>query len=287
MPSFKKNLIADCLIDDQSDGNQNFGQADQVAVSCENFESRINELLDKRVELSRVPSLKAHTDGCMSCRQTLQQYDQLTVMLGSAVGNTIVEHCADAGRRPRKFWQKLPTSIAAPLSIVAMLAVLVGIGNHFNGTTNEALSSVAVAPVILTNSPETESPEVASATTSVIPAIEQVSLAGPSSVLQLQGLVDSGSEWLAAGRQQAAVIQGLSDVRLDLDLDQLEARLTSLQPVLSYSGRIPALSPMQGTVCFTLGWLKKGKTAEQPKLDSIPNTGADLGMRRPLMPELA
>ena len=282
MPTFKKNLIADCFVDDHSIDDQNCGQADQVTVSCENFAARINDLLDKRIDLSSVPSLKAHTDGCMSCRQTLQQYEQLTLVLDSARGDAVVQRHADAGQRPRKFWQKLPTTIVAPLTIVAMLAVLVGIGNHFNGTTNESLPSVAVAPVILA-----DSPEVASATASVIPGIEQVSLAGPSSVLQLQGLVDSGSEWLAAGRQQAAVIQGLSDVRLDVDLDQLESRLTALQPMLNYSGRIPALSPMQGTVCFTLGWLKKGKTAEQPKLDSIPNTGADLGMRRPLLPELA
>ena len=75
------------------------------------------------------------------------------------------------------------------------------------------------------------------------------------------GLVDSGSELLAAGEQQVSVIRELSDVKFDLS--GLENQLESLQPVLSLSGRIPALSPMQGTVCFTLGWLKKNRGDSQ------------------------
>ena len=76
----------------------------------------------------------------------------------------------------------------------------------------------------------------------------------------LKKWVDSGNELLVAGEEQVAVIRGLSNV--SLDLEGLESRLESLQPMLTYSGRIPVLSPMQGTVCFTLGWLKKDKAVD-------------------------
>jgi len=82
---------------------------------------------------------------------------------------------------------------------------------------------------------------------------------------------------LAAGEEQVAVIRGLSEVRLDLDV--LEDRLQSLQPVLTYSGRIPALSPMQGTVCFTLGWLRQGKSEGQPEMQPESGSEAEVGMR--------
>ena len=96
------------------------------------------------------------------------------------------------------------------------------------------------------------------------------------------GLVDSGSELLAAGEQQVSVIRELSDVKFDLS--GLENQLESLQPVLSLSGRIPALSPMQGTVCFTLAWLKKNRGDSQQDANE-PTT--EVGMQLLLKKNLA
>jgi len=280
MPTFKKHLITDCLVDPQSADDQECGQADQVTVTCENFESRINDLLDSRVELSTDSSLRGHADGCLTCRQTLGQYEQLALVLSSGrsdVSDVSVERRIGASQRQSKLWQNLPTTIFAPLSVVALLALFFVAGKP--ATNVDALPSVAVASVDSKSLIEADSPEVAVASSDALPAIEPVSWSSQRSVQQLQGLVASGSELLARKREQVAVIQGLSDVRLDLSLVELEAQLASLQPVLNYSGRIPALSPMQGTLCFTLGWLKKGKATDQPKLDSIPDEGADLGMR--------
>ena len=290
MPTFKKNLIADCLIDLQSVDDQNCAETGQVAVTCESFELRINGLLDDRTALSSDPSLQLHADECLSCRQTLQQYEQLALVLGSAQPDASVEQSgntdlSDARQRQGNRWSGLSTKIFAPLSLVALLALLVVNGQYFNvGTDRDPGPGVAIATADSLSSPEPSlpnaySPELTIASSEGLPSIEQMTWTRQSSVRQLQGLVDSGTDLLAAGREQAAVIQGLSDVRLDLDLTQLEAQLAALQPVLTYSARIPVLSPMQGTVCFTLGWLKKGKTADQSKLPSMPETGAELGMQ--------
>ena len=178
----------------------------------------------------------------------------------------------DFWHRNSKRWLQLSTT-------VALLGLLVFAGQYFNdrpqvgvGTNGEAVPRVAVAvPNLQTSPAEMESTEGVASLGGT--AVEQVSWSTHGSVSQL--LVDSGSEWLAVRReQQAAVMQGLSDVRLDYEL--VEARLASLQPVLTYSGRIPALSPMQGTVCFTLGWLRKGKVVDQPKLHQVSDTEAEL-----------
>ena len=124
------------------------------------------------------------------------------------------------------------------------------------GPSVSSALNVAAEPVVVpaTNSSEIESAGGNIASSGVLPSNEDLfwETQGPVGLL-----VDSGNDFLAAGREQAEAIQGLADVRLDLDL--VESRLESLQPVLNYSGRIPALSPMQGTVCFTLGWLRKDK----------------------------
>ena len=288
MPSFKKNLIADCLIDDVSADAQVFVLADEDAVTCEGFETRINDLLDDRGDLPSDPALQVHADGCSSCRQTLRQYEQLELLLGGerkGLVDAAVERRSDVdveiGPRESRRWLQLSTT-------VALLALLVVTGQYVTDHKNVGVGTEVEVPQVAVAASESptssavlesvESTEVEALSPVALALIEDVSWSQEGSVGQL--LVDSGSEWLAGRReQQAAVIQGLSDVRLDLNL--VQARLTSLQPVLTYSGRIPALSPMQGTLCFTLGWLRKGKVADQPKMlpDERRQTGFEKSVR--------
>ena len=298
MSTFKKNLVADCLTDFQSVGDdqvaddQNRGQSDDVAVTCESIETRINDLLDERIQLSSDHGLQVHANECLDCQQTLRKYEQLELVLGGerqclgdvGVGRSDVD-LRDARQRRNERWRKLSTTVV-PTTIVALLALVVFAGPYFSGLGNVGsdanvgtVASVVVAEAeSQANLPEMESTAVPVSSPSMLAMIEDMSWTPQASVGQL--LVDSGSEWLAGRQeQQAAVIQGLSDVRLDMDL--VEARLTALQPVLNYSGRIPALSPMQGTVCFTLGWLRKDKVADEPK--TVPSGRHQTGFQSPVV----
>ena len=290
MSTFKKNLIADCFNDGYSFEDGRGVQADQVAVTCESFETRINDLLDDRINLSSDCGLQNHADECLSCRQTLQKYEQLEFVLGverkssKDVGVACLSDSNVAQQQVNR-GLKLSTKVVST-AIVAAMVSFVFAGQYFfiQQTTEEAVTSVAVTSLVPeTNLIEIESGEVAVASQEGLTLIEDVSWAEPDSVGQL--LVNSGSEWLAARReQQDAVIQGFSDVRLELET--VEAQLVSLQPVLNYSGRIPALTPMQGTVCFTLGWLKKDKVDDQPEVQQVPDTETELGMQKQVSREL-
>ena len=243
MSAFNKKLILDCLRDD----------ADE-AVICDGFELRLNNLMDRRVSLSDDQSVQAHADSCVECRQVLQRYQQLELLFGvqgeQRVGlrDDSVKVSGVAGSRMGLMqslgWAKLPLTLAVLVGLVVVF-----VGQNFDGQgAGGAAPSVAVV--------EMDSQML----TGGDAAASDLFWMTESPVSQLKKWVDSGSELLAAGEEQAAVIRELSNVRLDLE--GLESQLESLQPMLTYSGRIPALSPMQGTVCFTLGWLKKGKTAD-------------------------
>ena len=292
---FKKNLITDCLTEPHLSDDQTRVQTDQAAVNCDNFESLVNNLLDDRICLSSDRLLQVHSDDCSSCQRILRQYEELELVLGSGRGgldNVDVKRRdavpSYAGQPLSKSWFKLPTITFAPIAIVTALVVIVISGQNFNGGASvHSGSSVAVAAAKPANTSQINSFEAAVISSRVLAAIEPVAWSQQSSVRQLKGLVSSGGELFAAGREQAAFIHGLSDVRLDLDV--VEARLAALQPMLTYSGRIPVLSQMQGTVCFTLGWLRKDRVADQPNANParLPDAEADLGMYSLTLRDLA
>ena len=264
MSAFNKKKVFDCLRDNCVVDDQSCRDADEV-VTCDGFELRLNNLMDGRVRLLDDPGVQAHADDCLECRQVLQRYQQLEMLFG-VQGEQRVCLCDEpvevSGVVGSRMGLKQGLSrTRLPLTIVAVVALMVIFaGQNFNGAGNgEAAWSVAVAEIDsqkLLRGEVMSSSEVASSDA----AVSDLFWTTESSVSQLKGWVDSGSELLAAGEEQAAVIRELSNVRLDLE--GLESRLESLQPMLTYSGRIPALSPMQGTVCFTLGWLKKDKAAD-------------------------
>jgi len=264
MSAFNKKKVLDCLRDACVVDDQSCRDADE-AVTCDGFELRLNNLMDGRVRLSDDRGVQAHADDCLECRQVLQRYQQLEMLLGVqgeqrvCLRDESVEVSGLAGSRMGLKQGLSRTKL--PLTIVALVALMVIFaGQNFNGTGNgEAARSVAIAEIDsqkLLGGEVMSSSEVASSET----VVSDLFWTAESPVSHLKGWVDSGSELLAAGEEQAAVIRELSNVRLDLE--GLESRLESLQPMLTYSGRIPALSPMQGTVCFTLGWLKKDKAAD-------------------------
>jgi len=270
MPAFNNNQIFDSSADARSGFQPE--RIDEVGVACDGFELRVNNLLDDRADLSSDRLLQSHASDCVSCQQILQRYQQLELVLGSErkdPTDDLLVSRRDADVRPAiPTWPKLPVT-----ALLAVAVLIIG-GQYFGGTSNVVFDpSVAVAKV----EPQVESTDDLGVPAGSLLADADVFWTPQNSVRKLKGLVDSGGDLLAAGEEQVAVIRGLSEVRLDLDV--LEDRLQSLQPVLTYSGRIPALSPMQGTVCFTLGWLRQGKSEGQPEMQPESGSEAEVGMR--------
>ena len=272
MSAFNRKKVLNCLHDACDVDDQDRNDADE-AIACDGFELRLNNLMDGRVRLSDDKMAQAHADDCSDCRPVLQQYQQLELLLGVqgeqrvCLRDETVEVSGLTGSRigakHTLGWAKLS------LTVAALVGLVVFAGQYFNGQEDgNAALSVAVAEV---GSQRLSVGEVALPSSEV--AVGDLLWTAESPVSRLKGWVDSGSELLAAGEEQAAVIRELSNVRLDLG--GLESRLESLQPMLTYSGRIPALSPMQGTVCFTLGWLKKDNKAAdmQESVESAAEVG--------------
>ena len=292
------NLISDCLHGVDSVNDQHQREADEL-VSCQNFELRINNLMDNRASLASDHSLQDHAEGCLSCQQALQQYQQLELLLVGKRENidTADKVClADnridvAGHIGSRFEENPKAAFGwgnSPLAIIAMLVVLITCGLYFNDAANVEFAT-DVATVEKSQAPTTNhlvTPLASSdANNNTSPTSNNADDTLPwtpeFSVQQLMGLVDSGSELLAAGEQQVSVIRELSDVKFDLS--GLENQLESLQPVLSLSGRIPALTPMQGTVCFTLGWLKTSRgDSQQDSNEPTTEVGMQLLLKKNL-----
>ena len=120
MRIFKQSLLADCLNDGSSFDDPCCDQADQVVVTCESFETRVNDLLDNRTDLLSDPAVQLHADECLKCRQTLQQYQQLELALGGVLSGSVDDSLvssSDAGRR-REFWRKSASIVTPVASLV-------------------------------------------------------------------------------------------------------------------------------------------------------------------------
>ena len=218
MSAFNKKKVFDCLRDNCVVDDQSCRDADEV-VTCDGFELRLNNLMDGRVRLLDDPGVQAHADDCLECRQVLQRYQQLEMLFG-VQGEQRVCLCDEpvevSGVVGSRMGLKQGLSrTRLPLTIVAVVALMVIFaGQDFNGAGNgEAARSVAVAEIDsqkLLGGEVMSSGEVASSDA----AVSDLFWTTESSVSQLKGWVDSGSELLAAGEEQAAVIRELSNVCL-------------------------------------------------------------------------
>ncbi len=273
MSAFNKNLLSDCL---------RASCTVDEAVTCDGFEQRVNHLMDDRVRLSSDAAVQEHADDCSECRQVLQQYQQLELLFGGQQVDGRIDTTAAAsdrsgwGMQPTLGWAKLPLTLAA----LVALAIFAG---QYWGDQGSGDSVVSVAAV----GNQSQSFPVDASVNELLMTSSELAVGdllwdSEDPLSQLERLVVSGTE-LLVGEEKVAVIRDLSNVRLDLV--SLESRLESLQPMLNYSGQIPALSSMQGTVCFTLGWLKRDRGADLQM--EVEKAAVEIGMQQLRLREVA
>lgn len=122
-------------------------------MHCEDFESRLNDLLDRRVSLASEPELAAHAAGCPSCEALLRDYDGLLAAVATLrpplpardlVGGVVADWRATAVRRSRRH---LVTALAmAATLLIAALPALRWWNNQDRHAQPAPTATVATAP---------------------------------------------------------------------------------------------------------------------------------------------
>lgn len=119
-------------------------QAEQTSLSCEDFEDRVNELLDQRVSPRKDSLIQRHADNCPPCREIMQAYltvDDSMKLLKADIESMLRE---SQGRDcPRR------SQISRVTAIVASAALIVLLGLGWGQLTRSANPSIAQADLVL------------------------------------------------------------------------------------------------------------------------------------------
>jgi hypothetical protein len=226
-------------------------QANQRALTCVEFENRVNELLDSRQDPSVDASLNEHSKECGDCENFANRY-AIFGQLEVAVASNVV--AAKPKRRLAGSEKRLAvlSLVAAAMLVCGLLLVDVSQSDQ-NGPAVVMLDEIAA--------PDSEIGE--DAVWEVGPT-ESAPIASPNEGEKMPASLQAG---------QAFASTNLTAVSW-LDL---EKNLESLQPVFGYSRRIPVVSSVQSTVDLTIGLIRAKN--EQGEFPSPPKgTAPDYGL---------
>lgn len=222
-----------------------FFRNDQSALTCLEFEDRVNELLDSRKDPGADESLIEHAKDCSDCELFASNYaifNQLEVGPVEIIAAESKQGRTGAGRR-----LAVLSSVAAAMFVCGLMLA----GGSQTGHSDPAVVMLA----------EVASPESERLVTELWEAgsTEKVSIASPGGREKMPASLQAGQAF--ASTKFAAV-----------NWIDLEKNLESLQPVFGYSRRIPVVSSVQSTVDLTIGLIRAKK--EQGEFPSMREKAA-------------
>jgi len=246
-------------------------------ISCDEFEFRVNELLDQRTSLTEDALLSNHAEDCHSCESLLNQYavfndyDGLLDPIEDSGEFKLMS--APAKRNAAKRW-----TVVTSVAVAMLMAVVLLVATEPPMVSPTAGLNTPTGPVAMASAPELAiaAPELAAETASAAELVtpDAVYVSAQVGSVKLPGNLQLG--------------HSLANVNLELmNWNGIEKNLESIQPVLKYSGRIPVISSVQNTVNMTLGWLRSGKSQDQAA-PTAPKSEPDFSRRNSWsMPMLA
>ncbi len=129
-------------------------------MHCEDFESRLNDLLDRRAGLASEPELAAHAAGCPACEALLRDYDGLLAAVATLrpplpdrdlVAGVMADWRSSDVRRSRRY-VVTALAMAATLLIAALPALRWWNADRENA--QPAPADVAISDSVATDSPQ-------------------------------------------------------------------------------------------------------------------------------------
>ena len=221
------------------------------SLNCRSFEDRIHQILDDRLTLTGDDLLMAHAARCADCEQILNDYDSVddsVKLLPADLAEILRE--ADAKRVS-------PAFASRRLVVLASLAAMIVISlNIFHGLNNEppiqsaSVAHVASAPLLAIATLEADNQRLPIATQPQRPTPDTSPFSKNFSVensilsINLPTTLPAVPTW--------------GDISKSLD---------PLEPVLTYSSKIPAVRPVHCSLNATINLLKQSFSKSDQKPD--------------------
>jgi hypothetical protein len=110
-------------------------------MRCEEFEARLNQVLDDRRPLSSADDIQAHMRECGGCREIARGYEALLAGIGwqfvpqipAGLTARVIEELTSVGHERRARLLRFPQRAAVPVLVAASLLLAIGLTwmNHF------------------------------------------------------------------------------------------------------------------------------------------------------------
>ncbi len=235
------------------------------SIDCRNFEDRIHQILDDRLTLTGDDLLMAHVANCADCEKIFNDYDSVDDSIKLLPGD--LAHILNKAEQPTPAPFASRTMVLAA-SLAAMVVISLNIFNAIStinvSETAQTDSQIAAAPY-LANAPKGISNDLAIATPITSNNVRMTPDSSPFSrnfsMVQSMPMIPAVPSWRDISRS----------------LDPLEP--TVIDPVLSYSSKIPAVRPVHCSVNATISVLRHSFEESKSNKKRKPDLGLTIDPR--------
>ena len=217
------------------------------SLNCRSFEDRIHQILDDRLTLTGDDLLMAHAARCAACEHILKDYDSVddsVKLLPADLADILRE--ADANRDSAASPSRRLVVLA---SLAAMIVVSLNVFHRLNNqqpTEPASVIRVASAPLLAAVSPKSDNRRKSLASQPHRPTPD-------TSPFHKNFSIDS-----SILRINFPTVPTWGDISDSLD---------PLEPVLTYSSKIPAVRPVHCSLNATINLLKQSFSKSDQKPD--------------------
>ncbi|MEL7498795.1 MAG: zf-HC2 domain-containing protein [Planctomycetota bacterium] len=236
-----------------------------VDVSCDNFELRVNEALDRRVSPKSDARLAEHAKSCPGCRLVLHEYvsvdDSLRLLKGD-IDSILAKHDSHAEKPDHRRLRSIIWVAASALLLLFCLGLMPGNARQPNVSMLSANVHSIEPPVKQVNAASSNANETKTEANN--PATTKRDTYPDSAIQKTPGIGHSA---------------------LDTSWQNIRSQLGQLEPVLRYSSEFPNVYPVAGTVNITIELIRKTLSRKQGLLNPREQStlDPDLGHFNPVM----
>jgi hypothetical protein len=222
------------------------------SIDCRDFEDRIHQILDDRLTLPGDDLLMAHVAKCAKCELILNDYDSVDDSI-KLLPDDLANILKNADRtEPAPFASK---TLAWAAALAAVIVISLNVFNSVSSNVPSTASNAPTEPAPLAIVPK--APKAVAPSPRITPDTSPFSR--NFSVANSMPMIPSVPSW--------------GDI--SKSLDPLEP--TVIDPVLSYSSKIPAVRPVHCSFNATISVLKK--SLSKPKRSKKPDLGFSVDPR--------
>ena len=224
-------------------------------LNCDEFEDRIHQILDDRLTLTGDDLLMDHASYCAKCERLLDAYDCINAtlwLLPSNISDNLdhQKNCHSGVRHHAIVDRPIPIVASLAALLVIALTVFPRLSDLHDGASQHAVMSTA---------PTTQP--------GFSPSIAKHGLnSGPAMIRQHQTAPDT-----SPFNPSYSVATSIPTMKLPgvPSWEDISGRFEPLEPVLTYSARIPTVHPVYCSLNATIDFLRRSfsKFAQESKPD--------------------